>query len=99
MNAVNAKRYRLLVARAKYVGVDRADVQFSAREAFRRTSRPRVWDWAKLRRLAWYLLHVLELAVEHRFGEALEGGFSCSPAAVVGRAGRREGRRQVESFR
>lgn len=75
MNAVDAKRYKALAARANYFGLDRADVPYIAKEACH-MSRPLVGEWAHLERLARYLFHTPEFAVEYCFMEASDGELS-----------------------
>jgi hypothetical protein len=59
MDRVEAKRFRAIgaiAARANYLSLDRADIQYTAKEICRHMARPRKQDWAKLKRLARYLL-------------------------------------------
>lgn len=56
-----------------HLGLHRADVQCSAKEACRRMSRPLLRYWAHLMRLARHLLEVLELEVEYCFMAASRG--------------------------
>jgi hypothetical protein len=51
-----ARKFRGLAARANYLGQDRADLQFAAKEVCRKMSSPKDTDWRKLKRLARYLI-------------------------------------------
>ena len=55
MNVLDAKKFRGLAATANYLALDRADIQFTAKEICRRMSQPRQGDWQLLKRLARYL--------------------------------------------
>ena len=48
--ASEASRYRACVARLNYLGQDSPEVQFPAKELSKRMSRPRVGDWARLKK-------------------------------------------------
>lgn len=52
MTVADAKRYRVLAVRANCLGLNRVDVQCSAKEAYRRMSKPLARDWAHFKRLA-----------------------------------------------
>lgn len=60
--------------RANYSGLDRADVQYSAKEACRHMSAPGVGDWAHLKRLARCTSSKRRSSVEYRFRGTLDGG-------------------------
>ena len=49
-------RYRATVARAVYLTQDRTDIGFATKELARRMSKPRVKDWASLKRMVMYLI-------------------------------------------
>lgn len=51
-----AKRFRALAARANYLGLDRYDIQYAAKEVSRDMARPRKSSWEKMKRLGRYLL-------------------------------------------
>ena len=55
-DSVDAKRYASLAARANYLGLDRPDITFIAKELMRRLSCPDQSDYKKLKRLARYLV-------------------------------------------
>ena len=50
-------KYRGIAARAIYLGQDRVDIQFAAKEISRFMRVPEKQDWAKAKRLARYLLN------------------------------------------
>jgi hypothetical protein len=49
-------RYRAIVARANYLALDRADIQYAVKELCRSMSAPTKSDWEKLKRLGRYLV-------------------------------------------
>ena len=49
-------RFRALAARANYIALDRADVQFAAKELCREMSSPVASSWLRLKRFARYML-------------------------------------------
>ena len=51
-----ATTFRSMAARANFLALDRADIQFAVKEIARRMARPRWTDWALLKRLARYLV-------------------------------------------
>jgi len=51
-----ATSFRGLAARANFLSMDRADIQFATKEICRKMAKPRRCDWAKLKRLARYLV-------------------------------------------
>lgn len=53
-----ASSYRAMAARLNYLSLDRADLQFAAKEISKPMSAPRDGDWAKLKRVARYLVGV-----------------------------------------
>ncbi|MDA8582757.1 reverse transcriptase domain-containing protein [bacterium] len=57
LDAFRQREYRSIVARANYLAVDRADIQYSVKELCRSMSAPRVGDWKKLKRLGRYLVN------------------------------------------
>lgn len=60
-SATEVKCDRALAARAIYLCLDHTDIQFRAREACRRISKPTDQDWIHLKRLARCTRHVPEL--------------------------------------
>ena len=50
-----AGKYRALAARANYLGLDRVDISYAAKECCRRMINPRTIDWVALRRIGRYL--------------------------------------------
>ncbi|MDA8582761.1 reverse transcriptase domain-containing protein [bacterium] len=56
LNEADSSSFRKLVARANYLALDRADIQFAVKDLCRAMSKPRVGDMKKLKRLARYLL-------------------------------------------
>ena len=61
-----ATAYRALAARANFLSMDRADIQFASKEVCRRMSRPRQCDWLRIKRLGRYLVGAPR--VVHKFG-------------------------------
>ena len=55
MDSASSSKYRALAARLNYLAMDRADVQFAAKEACRKMSRPIMADWDILKRIGRYL--------------------------------------------
>jgi hypothetical protein len=51
-----ATRYRALAATANFLAMDRPDVQYTAKEICKSMSKPKRKSWAKLKRLARYLV-------------------------------------------
>ena len=62
LNARDARAYRGVAARCNYLVQDSVDMQYASKEASRRMARPRLADWALLKRLGRYLLGSLRLA-------------------------------------
>ena len=56
LSSQDATTYRGLAARANYLALDRADIQFAVKEVARRMARPRESDWQLMKRLARYLV-------------------------------------------
>ena len=52
----DAAVFRGLAARLNYLSLDRPDLQFSAKEVAKKISKPREADWAKLKRVAKYIV-------------------------------------------
>ena len=52
-----AKRFRGIAARINYIALDRADLQYAAKEVCRKMSKPVMADWDTLKRIGRYLLH------------------------------------------
>ena len=55
LGAQDAKAFRGLAARLNYLGQDRPDLQFAAKEVSRRMARPSSKDWALLKHVGRYL--------------------------------------------
>ena len=55
LNDTQATKYRALVARAKYLAVDRGDIAFCVKDLARCMSSPSQQDWERLQRLARHL--------------------------------------------
>ena len=55
LEPTEARRYRAVAATINFLSLDRADVQFAAKEICRTMSRPRLSGWARVKRLARYL--------------------------------------------
>ena len=51
-----ATQYRALAARLNYLALDRPDIQFSAKEISKYMATPRSMDWARIARVARYLV-------------------------------------------
>ena len=58
MGDSQALQFRGLVAIVNYLSQDRPDIQYSIKEMARRMARPRVSDWALVKRVARYLVGV-----------------------------------------
>lgn len=69
MNVAGAKRYSGLAAKATYIGLDRPDCQFSAREAWLSMCKPLEKYWVPVKRIARYLIHTPGLIIECSFAE------------------------------
>ena len=52
----DARAFRGVAARCKYLAQDRVDLQYATKETSRRIAKPRQADWALLKRLGRYLL-------------------------------------------
>ena len=62
-------RYRSLAARANYLAMDRADLQFAVKELCRQMSRPTASAWRKLIRVGKYLVHRPRLVIDFEWQE------------------------------
>ena len=51
-----ATSFRALAARANFLSLDRGDIQYATKEICRKMSSPRRCDWARMKKLARYLL-------------------------------------------
>ena len=58
MAPLEATAYRAVAARSNYLGQDRADISFSAKEACRKMSSPSTLDEQRLKRIGRYLISV-----------------------------------------
>ena len=56
MTKDEASRFRGTVARVNYLNLDRPDLQFAAKTASQHMAQPKVCDWAKIKRIARYLV-------------------------------------------
>ena len=59
--------YRALAARINYLALDRADIQYAAKEVCRGMSRPSQLHWRKLKRLGRYLIARPRVVTEFKF--------------------------------
>ena len=57
MTKDEASRFRRLLARVNYLSLDRPDLQFAAKTGSQHMAQPRVCDWAKIKRIARYLIN------------------------------------------
>jgi hypothetical protein len=58
---------RAVAAKGKYLGQDRVDVQFAAKEVSRFTSKPEEQDWSRAKRLARYRKENNMVVIEYKF--------------------------------
>ena len=56
LGARDAKAFRGVAARCNYLVQDKVDLQYASKEASRRMAKPRLADWALLKRFGRYLL-------------------------------------------
>ena len=56
LDVEEAKRYRAMSATLNYLALDRADINYATKEICRSMSKPRTSGWARIKRLAKYLL-------------------------------------------
>ena len=56
MSKPDASAFLGLAARLNYLSLDRADLQYAAKEVAKKMAAPREADWAKLKRVARYLV-------------------------------------------
>ena len=66
------KKYQSLCARANFLATDRMDVQFASKECCRAMSRPRVRDWAKIKRMGRYLVGKPRLVYRYPFQDEVQ---------------------------
>ena len=59
--------FRAVVARGNYLGQDRMDIQFAAKEVSRFMSKPEEQDWSSAKRLARYLKDNKRLVIKYKF--------------------------------
>ena len=69
LSVPHARLFRSCAARANYLGMDRPDLAFAAKELCRRMSAPREGDLEALRRLAQYLLHAPRIVYKFAWQE------------------------------
>ena len=67
MDSNEASRFRGIAARAMYLSLDRPDIAFAAKEAARSMAKPVKSDWAKLKRLARFLIGRPRLIMTYRW--------------------------------
>ena len=65
LDAVRAKEYRALAARANYLSLDRPDIQCATKEACREMSAPTTRSVARMKRLARYLLEFPQAVIKY----------------------------------
>ena len=65
-------RFRAVAARGNYLGQDRMDMQFAAKEISRFMSKPEEQDWRSAKRLARYLKDNKRMVIEYKFQELPE---------------------------
>lgn len=82
------RRQALLVARARYAGLDRFDLWLCAKEACRPMSKPWDNDWVRFKRNSTYSVHAPELVVEFGFEELAGGGIVVCTDRDLGRTTR-----------
>ena len=56
LNAEMAKKFRGMAARVNYIGQDRSDLQFAAREVCREMAKPTVGGMGRLKKISRYLV-------------------------------------------
>ena len=59
--------FRAVAARGNYLGQDRVDMQFAAKEISRFMSKPEEQDWRSAKRLARYLKDNKRMVIEYKF--------------------------------
>lgn len=69
------KSYRMLAARVNYIAQDNPAVQFPAKEICRRMSEPSSSDFAKLKKLARFMIGVKAVRWEYRWQSELEANY------------------------
>ena len=79
-----AGKYRSLAARANYLALDRADIQFSVKELCRSMSNPTEGSWRKLIRVAKYLISKPRLIMRFDWQEPIQTITACSDANWAG---------------
>ena len=70
LDGPRASQFRALAARANYLGLDRVDIAYAAKECCRRMTDPRDIDWGALRRIARYLRGKPRLVYKFRWQSA-----------------------------
>ena len=70
MDSGDATRYRAVTARLNYYALDRPDLLFAAKECSRSMAKPVNKDWAKVKRVARYLVGARDLAHHFRWQDA-----------------------------
>ncbi len=65
VEAGDATAFRDVAARINFLAQDRSDIQFSAKEVCRTTSSPTRGSWARLQRLARYLVSHAEVVYRY----------------------------------
>jgi len=67
LNDKEAREYRSLAARANYLALDRADIQFACKEICRGMANPTRGHHRKLKRLARYLIGVPRVVIKYKW--------------------------------
>ena len=72
LNRNEATNFRKIAATANYLSLDRPDIQYATKEICRDMSRPKASSWAKLKRLARYLVKFPRLVLKYFEGDEFE---------------------------
>ena len=67
LDSMEESLFRTVAARGSYLGQDRMDMQFAAKEVSRFTSKPEEQDWSSANRLARYLRDDKRVVIEYKF--------------------------------
>ena len=73
LDAVRAREYRALAARANYLSLDRPDIQCATKEACREMSAPTTRSMARMKRLARYLLEFPRAVIHYSAENGAQG--------------------------
>ncbi len=80
----NESRLWVVTARGSYVGQDRMDTQYPAKEISRFTSKPEGQDWRAAKRLARYLTDHRRVVLEYTYQELPKKGVMWSDTEFAG---------------